>query len=277
MYETLFAFLDRPAVFSTTTTHTLWTDPHLAGEMLRLHLDGERDLASRRTASIDAFAAWLDARMPLAGRALLDLGCGPGLYAERFARRGAKVTGLDFSVSSIGHARRSAVAAGLAIDYGCADYLKVELPGRQDLVTLIYGDFCALPPARRRLLLDKVRAALVDGGRFVFDVFSTGMLHALHEETVVETRLMQGFWAKGDYVGFKARFLYPDEAVALERYLIVAPERTFAVDNWLQYYTPASISTELAAAGFGDVAIVDVGTGGNLDGSATAFAVIARP
>jgi hypothetical protein len=65
-------------------------------------------------------------------------------------------------------------------------------------------------------------------------------------------------------------------AVVLERYLIVAPARTFEVDNWLQYYTPTSISTELAAAGFSDIDIVDIVTGGHWDGGATAFAVIAR-
>lgn len=276
MYDTLSAFLTRPAPFSTSTTEALWTDPHIAGEMLRLHLDGDRDVASRRTATIDAFVEWLDARLRLAGRALTDLGCGPGLYARRFARRGAHVTGIDFSTNSIRHARKAADAAGLAIDYRVADYLETDPPARQDLVTLIYGDFCALAPAGRRLLLDKVRGSLVPGGCFVFDVFSTGMLAGLHEETAVERRLMDGFWAKGDYVGFKARFLYPDMAVGLERYLVVTPERAFAIDNWIQYYTPASIAAELSPAGFSEIDIADFATGGPWDAGPTAFAVIAR-
>lgn len=276
MYDTLSDFLTRPAPFSTSTTEALWTDPHVAHEMLRLHLDGDSDVASRRTATIDASVDWLDARLRLAGRALTDLGCGPGLYAERFARRGATVTGLDFSVSSIRYARQAAEAAGLAIDYRVADYLTTDPPARQDVVTLIYGDFCALAPAGRRLLLDKVRESLVPGGRFVFDVFSTGMLSALPEEAAFERRLMGGFWAEGDYVGFRVRFLYPGVAVGLERYLIVTPQRTFAVDNWLQYYTPASIGAELSAGGFTDVDIADFATGGPWNGGATAFAVIAR-
>jgi len=36
---------------------------------------------------------------------------------------------------------------------------------------------------------------------------------------------------------------------------MVTPERTFAVDSWLKYYTPASIFAELAVAGFTDVDI----------------------
>jgi SAM-dependent methyltransferase len=273
----LSCFLTRPAPFSTSTIETLWTDPHIAREMLRLHLDGDSDLASRRPASIDAFVGWLDARLPLDGRALTDLGCGPGLYAERYARRGARVTGLDISASSILHARRVAEAAHLSIDYRVADYLKADLPARQDLVTLIYGDFCALAPANRRLLLDRVRQSLTPGGRFVFDVFPTGMLDGLREEAVLERRLTDGFWAEGDYVGFRVRFLYSDIAVSVERYLIVTPGRTFAIDNWLQYYTPDSVTAELSAAGFTEVRIADFATGGPWDGTASAFAVIARP
>ncbi len=276
MYDTLSRFLERPAPFSTSTVKTLWTDPHISGEMLRLHLDGNSDLASRRPTTIDAFVGWLDARLPLAGRALLDLGCGPGLYAERFAGRAAKVTGIDFSPGSIQHARQAAEAAGVAIDYRVADYLEADLPPGQDIVTLIYGDFGAIAPAARRLLLDKVHESLVPGGHFLLDVFSTGMLAGLREEATVERRLMDGFWAKGGYVGFRARFLYPEAAIGLDRYLIVTPDRAFTVDNWLQYYTPASIAAELSAAGFTDIGIADVTTGGHWDGGAGAFAVIAR-
>ena len=45
---------------------------------------------------------------PLAGRTVLDLGCGPGHNAVHFARRGASVIGLDFSPQQIAAARRTA-------------------------------------------------------------------------------------------------------------------------------------------------------------------------
>lgn len=277
MYEILSDFLLRPAPFSVSTTELLWTDPHIAGEMLRFHLDGENDLASRRTTTIDGFVAWLDRRFPLAGLAVTDLGCGPGLYTSRYAERGAVVTGLDFSANSLAHARRAAEAAGLSIDYRQADYLRDDLPGGQDLVTMIYGDFCAMAPDRRSRLLGKVKAALKPNGVFVFDVFSTGMFDELHEETLFQPRLMNGFWAPGDYVGFKTTQLYRDEAIGLDRYLIATPDRTFQVYNWMQYYTPASITAEVLAAGYSTVEIVDFATGGPWPGGATAFAVIARP
>ena len=277
MYEILSGFLARPIPFSISTTELLWTDPHIASEMLRFHLDGSNDLASRRTTAIDAFVDWLDRRFTLAGLKVTDLGCGPGLYAGRYAGRGAVVTGLDFSANSLAHARNVAEAAGLSVDYRRADYLRDDLPGGQDLATMIYGDFCAMAPDKRAVILAKVRATLKPTGSFVFDVFSTGMFAELREETLFESRLMNGFWAAGDYVGFKTTRLYPDEVIGLDRYLIAAPDRTFQVFNWMQYYTPETITAEVLAAGYSAVDIVDFATGGPWPDGASAFAVIARP
>lgn len=277
MYETLADFLVRPAPFSVSTTELLWTDPHIAGEMLRFHLDETSDLASRRASAIDAFVGWLDRRFPLTGAAVTDLGCGPGLYTTRYAKRGAVVTGLDFSANSLAYARKAAKAANLPIDYRQADYLRDDLPSNQDIVTMIYGDFCAMAPNKRRLILEKVRAALKPNGVLVFDVFSTGMFEDLREERIFEARLMNGFWAAGDYVGFKATFLYQSEAIGLDRYLIATPDRTFQVYNWMQYYTPATVIGEVRTAGYSTADTADFRTGAPWQGGATAFAVIARP
>lgn len=74
---------------------------------------------------------WIAERVERAGRAwpglaVLDAGCGAGLAAEVFARRGAAVTGLDASAEAIAAARRHAEQGGLAIDY--------RIGGPEDLV-----------------------------------------------------------------------------------------------------------------------------------------------
>ena len=55
----------------------------------------------------------------VAGKRVLDLGCGEGAYAREFARRGARVTGIDGSARLIDAARRRTADAGLDIDYHC--------------------------------------------------------------------------------------------------------------------------------------------------------------
>jgi 2-polyprenyl-3-methyl-5-hydroxy-6-metoxy-1,4-benzoquinol methylase len=51
----------------------------------------------------------------------LDLGCGTGTNAITLARHGWQVTGVDFVPAAIRRARRKAAAAGLKIDFLCAD------------------------------------------------------------------------------------------------------------------------------------------------------------
>jgi 2-polyprenyl-3-methyl-5-hydroxy-6-metoxy-1,4-benzoquinol methylase len=84
--------------------------------MLRLHLDGARALASGTARTVEATVGWIvETFRPGSGDAVLDLGCGPGLYTHRLARTGAAVTGIDFSDRSPAHARGQAEAEGLTI------------------------------------------------------------------------------------------------------------------------------------------------------------------
>lgn len=276
LYVSLADFASRPAPFSRLTTRQLWTDPHIAAQMLRFHLDESNDLASRSGDKIDRFVGWIDARYQLGGKHVLDLGCGPGLYATRMDRRGAKVTGLDFSETSLAHARARAAAEGQAISYVAGDYLADPLPGPADMAILIYGDYCALAPHQRQLLCAKIRDSLAPDGRFILDLFSPGQFDLMREGLEFGRRFMGGFWAEGDYFGLKSTLRYEAERISLERYLVTTPERQFEIFNWMQYFTPDSIVDELAAAGFAAEGPFDLVRGGPWAGDATAFVMVAR-
>lgn len=274
MYDFVKNIAERPAPFSCYTAKTLWTRPHLSRQMLKYHLDQDTDLASRRFEVIDQAVNWIDRHLNLENKHVCDLGCGPGLYAERFSNRGAMVTGVDFSETALEHAQK---ATSDDIRYIKADYLDDTLPKGFDLVTLIYTDLCALSPNQRAILLGKMHEMLNPGGHIVLDVAGPGLFQQRQEVTLIENQLMGGFWAAGDYVGIQRSFNYEERLLALDRYIIIEPGETWHVYNWFQHFTPEKIETELNNSGFEVAEMAGDLCGNKLDPAGDLIGIIARP
>jgi SAM-dependent methyltransferase len=277
LFETLVRISEKPDVYSRYTVDKLWSSPDISEMMLRFHLDGEVDLASRRTAFIERSCDWLVREFGLGeGSRVIDLGCGPGLYTNRLARRGATITGIDISPRSIEYAREQARNDELEIDYRLGDYLEIELEPGYDLVTMIMCDFCAFSPDQRGRLLRRAGELLDGGGAFLFDVYSEAYYSTWEENVAFGERMMDGFWSAEPYFGFLHTFRYDDEKVALEKYVIVERDRQSEYFNWFQHYSLDSLRAEVEAAGlvvdeaFGDVA------GEPFDDALPEFAVVVR-
>ena len=108
---------EKPVPF-TPGEPLFWNDPHISAQMLKVHLDPDRDIASRRPTTIQRSVDWLVVTLGLqAGDAVLDLGCGPGLYAARLAEKGLCVTGVNYSLRSIEYATQYAREHAFDIRY----------------------------------------------------------------------------------------------------------------------------------------------------------------
>ncbi len=277
MYQDLTDILSRPQVFSVYTADTLWTDPHISAEMLKLHLSQDFDLASRRLPFIEKAVSHINNLFSLNGSNVCDLGCGPGLFTHRFAVNGANVTGVDFSPRALAYARDKATQAGLTIDYIEGNYLDIDLPQNQDLMTLIYCDLCALAPAQRENLLKRIAKALKPDGKLLLDVYSIARLSHQRENTQFAHNYMNGFWSPNDYFAFQSSFVFREDAVTLDKYTIIEPARTWEVYNWLQHFSRESLAQEFNKCGlsirdlFGDL------TGSAFDPGGQEFAVVAQP
>ncbi len=80
---------------------------------------------------------WIDRLSGLAGKQVLDVGCGGGILAEAMAREGGHVTGIDLAGKPLRVARRHADAVGVPVTYaesGAEDWA-AERKGRYDVVT----------------------------------------------------------------------------------------------------------------------------------------------
>lgn len=82
---------------------------------------------------------YVDRCARLAGKTVLDIGCGGGPMAEGMASRGAKVTGIDLSEGALKVAKLHLKESGRQVEYLhiSAEALAAERPGAFDVVTCL--------------------------------------------------------------------------------------------------------------------------------------------
>jgi len=101
-----------------------WWDP--TSEFRPLH-----EINPLRLAHIERLAGGL------AGKRVLDVGCGGGILAEAMAAKGAQVTGIDLAERALKVAQLHAIEVGSGVDYRLvsAEDLAAEAPESFDVVT----------------------------------------------------------------------------------------------------------------------------------------------
>lgn len=244
----------------TPNTEAFWDDEHISAQMLRCHLDPNQDWASRRPALIRATIDWILALPFVAGCSggldILDLGCGPGLYAEALAQAGHRVAGIDLSARSLDWARKHAAELGLGIQYRHGNYLELAEEACYDLVMMIYCDFGALTQAEQGAMLAKMLRALRPGGLLVFDVWGPDFarLSASRKEWSWQE---SGFWSSRPHLLLEEYRHFPELGVSVRRSAVLDGEtgalRVFHLRDW--YYTPPAISGKVETAGFASAAV----------------------
>lgn len=80
---------------------------------------------------------WINARAPLAGKTVADIGCGGGILSESMAKKGAQVTGIDLSEKALKVADLHSLESGIQVRYELtsAEDLAAREPARYDVVT----------------------------------------------------------------------------------------------------------------------------------------------
>ena len=276
MFEELERINERPEPFQFYTTSDLWTDEHTSKQMLSFHLDEAIDVASRNAEFVARSVEWIISEFNIGkGFKIADFGCGPGLYAEPLAKRGAIVTGIDFSGRSIEYAEKIAAREQLDISYVKQNYLEFETEDRFDLVLMIMCDFCALSPTQRKGILKKFHRILKPGGSVFLDVYSLSAFEQKEEVARYELNQLNGFWSPNKYYGFLNTFKYNEEKVALDKYTIIELDRTRIVYNWLQYFAPEDLEREFIEAGFSVKGLYSDVAGAPYGRKSSEFAIIA--
>jgi SAM-dependent methyltransferase len=132
------------------------------------YYDTEALCAGASTLIAEEEAALLSAiGADLRGKRILHLQCHIGFDAITFARRGARVTGVDFSEVALERARALAAHCGVGVDWVCADVLELpqSLRGSFDLVWATIGVLCWI--ADVQAWMRSAASVLAAGGKLV--------------------------------------------------------------------------------------------------------------
>ena len=149
---------------------------------------------------------WIDGLANLAGKRVLDVGCGGGILAEAMARRGADVTGIDLSEKPLKVAQLHLLESGLAIRYELisAEELQKTSSNSFDVVTCMELLEHVPDPSSTVAACAKLAKP---GGRVFFSTINRNPKSYLH--AVIGAEYLLQLLPKGthDY----ARFIKPSE------------------------------------------------------------------
>jgi ubiquinone/menaquinone biosynthesis C-methylase UbiE len=259
--KSLWRIYNRPAIPAPWINggNLPWDDPEFSRRMLREHLDESHGAASRvtgeRLLQVEKLWSWLGLKK---GSRLLDVTCGPGLYAVEFARRGCQVTGIDFGPASIAYAGDLAEESG--VDNSCQfieqDVRTMNLEKESyDAATFIYGQLAVFPQEDAKMLLSRISSTLKPGGRLCIEL--------LDQEKVDKKNSTwwftddSGLWGDKAFLHLGERFWMEKSQMSMERFQILDLEQGELSTITLcdQTYSVESMVELMKQAGFADVEV----------------------
>lgn len=239
----------RPELFKKTVS-SIWTDSYIQGNLLEAHLDLSSDAASRSKKSIETIVDFIDKQIEPQSK-ILDLGCGPGLYAELLTQKGHIVTGIDFNKKAIEYALQQ----NKQIEYIEGDYIQNFPHGTYDAIIMIYCDMGTHSDTDRDVLLTNCYHSLNEGGKLIFDVFNEHIIHDKQEGSDWEYSPDGGFWAEKEYLILNQTFHYPENHVFVYQYNLIQGEDVTHFIIRDRYYTQDEITDVLQNIGFKNVVV----------------------
>ncbi|GMQ64861.1 class I SAM-dependent methyltransferase [Vallitalea sp. AN17-2] len=213
----------------------MWTDEYISKQLLEMHINPDINIASRKEESIDKTIYWILKQLGKNDGEILDLGCGPGLYTEKLAKKGYTVTGVDFSENSIEYAKNRAKQDNLDVNYICKDYLDLDFKEKFDLIIMIYCDFGVLSIEEREVFFKNVYNALKPGGIFIFDTLNKYTIDNLKFQRNWEFS-QGGFWQDKPYLCLSQSSHFQENKAILDQIIIIDEENNYKIYRFWNHY-----------------------------------------
>lgn len=206
-------------------------------EWAKIHADGD-------WYNLDAVRAGADKLRPyevaeigdVAGRTMLHLQCQIGTDSIAWARRGARVTGVDFSSAAVDIARQLAADVGVDARFVCSDVMQLpeNLEGIWDIVYASRGILGWLPDLAAWARV--VSHFLAPGG--IFYLTDIHPVAKAVDDSSPEFRVGRPYWPRPEPIRYDVRGTYADPNAHVE-----------TTDKYLWTHSTGELLTSIAQAG----------------------------
>ncbi|HET9447380.1 MAG TPA: bifunctional 2-polyprenyl-6-hydroxyphenol methylase/3-demethylubiquinol 3-O-methyltransferase UbiG [Steroidobacteraceae bacterium] len=169
-----------------------WWDPH--GEARPLH--------ALNPVRLD----YVDSRAGLAGKRVLDVGCGGGLLSEAMARSGAQVTGIDLGAQTIEVAELHALESKLAVSYA-RESAETHAAGNAGLYDIVVCMEMLEHVPEPQSVLDALRTLVKPGGHVFVSTLNRNLKSYLL--AIVGAEYVMNLLTRGTHT--YERFIKPSE------------------------------------------------------------------
>lgn len=174
--------------------------------------------------------------------AVLDLCCGIGRHAIELARRGYRVTGLDYTPGYLETARRKAKEVGVKIKFIRGDMRRIPGEKQFDVVINIFTSFGFFEKdAENFKVLSSVSRCLMPGGKFLLDTMNRDWLIKNFQEMR---------WSDGSYgTVLEKSSLDPREDLVATKFIWLRNGERTEHDIQLKLYPYSTYKRELKRQG----------------------------
>lgn len=237
--------LKKPLPFQPGTL-TLWSNDYIGRNVLKRHLDGTVDSGTRKAETVIKTSAWLYYIKPETA-SILDVGCGPGLYAPLLCGYGMDYEGFDISPYQIAYAKQHNSVPGKT-RFHISDFRTWNSWQTYDLILLLYDIYSFYCRSERVAFLKKIKNNLNSSGGIVVEVFTPLHYKNRSDTTDWEYIKQNGFWCSTPYLELNAFTKYDKSLILIQTAIL--NDRIELWNSWIQTFEAKDLIKELEEAGF---------------------------
>lgn len=206
---------------------------------------------------------------------VLDIGCGPGLYANKLAELNYTVTGIDISQNALQYARNYAKENDIKVNFEKKDIFSYTPNQSYNNILLIYYIYSFFSSSKRKILLKKIYNLLENKGILILDVPSINYYNKLNEIKLWDYFPISNNLMEEEFLSLFNLEKYGD-GLLLNQTIYLFEDSSITIFDWLQHFDIEDIRAEINQAGFTIISETENISGSKYDSNSGSIAIICQ-